>query len=369
MHVTNVLVLSGGGLVRQVLDCLRGAHTSNFLVAGRLSSVFRYSPHCRGFAPFPFGEGSPDALEDLIEHIDRERGVDVILCCDSLAMLPVIKLGNRMRQRVAPLPSLSDFLTHNDKWAFRELCMACGVPTPLSLRFADKSLIDFDRVTAQLGSPFVVKPVSGEAGLGVLTVADRQDLQRLQANPYYRFAPLIAQEFVPGRDIDLSLLVSHGRIVCHAAQIVLGGVTHFVRADELLEMARRIVASTGFNGVVHFDARFDKRDGTIKFIESNPRFWASVARAKSCGLNFVTAAVDLALGQWSGGTKSIDGTQYQATPTFFRRLITGEVPVTEFRRATFRELMDGLADPITPILKRYARRCEIAEMRKQGIRP
>ena len=354
-------------MVPEVLDCLRGAATSNFLVGGGGDAVFRHSRLCHGFAPFGFGQSEHDLdqLEHLIDRIARTRGVDVILCCDAPAILSVIKLGNRIRQNLVPLPSLSDFTVHNDKWRFRELCEECGIPTPKTLYFGDKSQIDFVHIKKELGLPIIIKPTNEEAGRGILKIATQEQFERrLRGNCHYSFAPLIAQEFVPGQDIDLSLLASHGEIVCHATQMVMGGVTHFVRADGMLELGKRIVAHTGYNGVVHLDARFDCRDGIIKFIESNPRFWGSVAKAKACGLNFVTAGIALALGEWTGPVQSIEGRQHQATLDFFRRLVTAQVPMTELRWATVVEVLNHLCDPFTLLLKNYTHSCERAERRR-----
>jgi biotin carboxylase len=354
-------------MVPEILDCLRGAATFNFLVGGGEDAVFRHSRLCHGFAPFRFGESERDLdrLESLINCIDQTKGVDVILPCDTPSILAAIKLGSRIRQNLIPLPSLSDFTVHNDKWRFRALCEECGVPTPKTLYFSDKSQIDFTHIKEELGLPFVIKPTNEEAGRGIMKIATQEKFEHcLRDNPYYSFAPLIAQEFVHGQDIDLSLLVSHGGILCHAAQMVTGGVTHFVRADELLEMGKRVVAHTGFNGVVHFDARFDCREGIIKFIESNPRFWGSVAKAKTCGLNFVTAGIALALGEWPFEVQSIEGKQYQATPAFFLKLLTAQVPLTELQWATTVEMLSNLSDPVTLFLKKYTRIRERAKQRQ-----
>ena len=59
-----------------------------------------------------------------------------------------------------------------------------------------------------------------------------------------------------------------------------------------LEMvAASICRSSGFNGVMHVDARIDQRTGQVYLIESNPRFWASLTACVLSGLNFVAESI------------------------------------------------------------------------------
>jgi predicted ATP-grasp superfamily ATP-dependent carboligase len=352
--------------VWQTFACLREKGTFNYLVTSERAAPFRYSPYCHGFEPFDFGtsDDNLDCLQAMIDRIVQTHGIDVIVCCEGGAALPMILLGNRIRHPVVPLPSLKDFWVHNDKWLFRQLCEDIGVPTPKSLRFADKLQLQFDELATALGTPFIIKPNDCEGGRGIVKIGSTQEFEnKIRLDDAYCYGPLLAQEFVPGQDIDISLLASGGEILCHAVQFVKGGVTCFVQANELLGLARRIVERTGFNGLVHFDARQDSRDGSFKFIESNPRVWASINRAKACGLNFLGAAIDLAMGRRPEGVRSIAGVHYRASPEFFGRLFTGQAPLDELDLATMAQVWDDFRNPRTFFLKKYVRARERAAAR------
>ena len=72
----------------------------------------------------------------------------------------------------------------------------------------------------------------------------------------------------------------------------IGKTIHFYDAPEFVEAGAKIIGATGYSGPAHFDGRHDERDGTIKFIECNPRFWASITASLHCGVNFVAEAIN-----------------------------------------------------------------------------
>ena len=106
------------------------------------------------------------------------------------------------------------------------------------------------------------------------------------------------QEFVPGYDLDLSLLAD-GRDVkawaIHKRSSDKLGATlpscRFVEHDGLLEIGKRLVRATGFRGLAHIDGRFDERTGEVKLIECNPRAYDSIQFAAFAGVNFITTGL------------------------------------------------------------------------------
>ena len=103
----------------------------------------------------------------------------------------------------------------------------------------------------------------------------------------YQFSPLPVQEYIPGEDIDISLLAVNGEVMTIATQQVAGSVVRFMPQPQMEAMASAICSALGYDGVMHIDARIDHSAGRIWLIESNPRFWASLTVALWCGLNFV----------------------------------------------------------------------------------
>jgi hypothetical protein len=65
-------------------------------------------------------------------------------------------------------------------------------------------------------------------------------------------------------------------------------MTHRVLEKLGLQLAR----AASYHGVMNIDARMEERTGKIYLIESNPRFWASLAASVCCGLNFVAESIE-----------------------------------------------------------------------------
>jgi hypothetical protein len=105
----------------------------------------------------------------------------------------------------------------------------------------------------------------------------------------------VAQRYVDGHDIDVDLFAVEGQLRAVTTHIVQGCWMEFLRHPALEAMARRLCEATGYSGPMNLDARMDARTGEVVLIESNPRFWASLAAPMACGLNFLAEALPGAL--------------------------------------------------------------------------
>src|SRR3989304_3891130 len=96
----------------------------------------------------------------------------------------------------------------------------------------------------------------------------------VESNAPYSHPPLILQEFIPGKDIDLSVLAVGGRVVASAVQQWPdSGMLEFCEHPEVEELGRKVVSLFNYDGVAHFDMRIDERTGRVLVLECNPRFW------------------------------------------------------------------------------------------------
>ncbi len=123
-------------------------------------------------------------------------------------------------------------------------------------------------------------------------------------------------------DIDLSVLALKGEIVAWTVQSW--------NEDKILEfsvnarccaLGREIIARTNFHGLAHFDMRIDDRDGTIKIIECNPRFWSSVAASMWQGTNFTELGVEAVMGEMSPTVVEPTAGQFTPDGVFLRRAL------------------------------------------------
>ncbi|MDO9216551.1 MAG: ATP-grasp domain-containing protein, partial [Lacisediminimonas sp.] len=147
-------------------------------------------------------------------------------------------------------------------------------------------------IAEEFSVPFVVKPTNMAGSMGVKIVTSREDFEaNILFNPAYDYSSLIVQRYIDGPDIDLSLLADHGKVSAFAIQRVVAARIEFLPNPYLEMVASNICSQSGYHGLMHIDARIDKRTGNVYLIEANPRYWASLTAAVVCGLNFVAASV------------------------------------------------------------------------------
>ena len=122
------------------------------------------------------------------------------------------RLHPRLPAPVAPMPSSDQLALLEDKWQFHRFCQRQGLPVPLTLCFENKKMLRYQLLVSVLGTPFVIKPsnLAGSQGVRIICNQTMFDSEILQRDDY-QFGPLLVQEYIPGEDIDISLLSPHRR--------------------------------------------------------------------------------------------------------------------------------------------------------------
>ncbi len=203
---------------------------------------------------------------------------------------------------LAAVPPTQAQATISDKGAFGRFLTDHALPMPTTVDLADttpqQALAD-----GTLAYPFLVKPKQGFAGGGIFAVRGEAELARKGGD--VDWSTMLAQDLVPGYDIDCSVLCDRGEIVAQTVQrtrlsrYAYGppSLIQFVRDDGVVDATRRLMKALRWHGVAHVDLRHDARDGSPKIIEVNGRYWASVDGSVAAGVNFpklhVLRAVDL----------------------------------------------------------------------------
>lgn len=189
-------------------------------------------------------------------------------------------------------PEANRICLHKGRTArfFRE----AGIPAPAEF---DPAAVLADPAAAY---PFIIKPASGSASVGVARVHDRRELEyHLGA-----VADPILQEFVAGEEYTLDILVDlAGRVRCVVPRLrietrageISKGVT--VRDPALIAAGRRVAeALPGARGCVTAQCIRDA-EGRIKFLEINPRFGGGFPLSARAGADFPGWVAAMALGR------------------------------------------------------------------------
>ena len=234
------------------------------------------------------------ALQRWVLDFCERHEIGMIVAGDTRGSRFLLRMAPTLRSHVQCFPICESDLFERmyDKWRFAKLLRELGLPSPPTTLLQNVE----DAESGDIEFPVIVKPVQGEGGFGIETANDSDELRRIvEARTNLRDDPLVAQAYVPGSDIDLSLLADRGRCLAWSIQVDAGdGVMRFLDRPDVLQLGQELVRRTGYHGVMHLDMRIDRRDDSVVFIESNPRFWGSLCYSVWMGVNFLDLGARLA---------------------------------------------------------------------------
>jgi predicted ATP-grasp superfamily ATP-dependent carboligase len=277
-----------------LLQALHSAKLGPCAVAGSPDTAsLRWSRLCHQHTVIDFDDdhGTVEQLNVLARQ--NPAALLVPYDCDGIRL--VSRLQDRLTLASLPLPERHTLDMFDDKWAFHQFCLANGLPVPRTVLIGPKTALDFEALCAALGLPFVVKPTNASGSVGVVVVHDRAQFQKdIIEQPGYAFGTLIAQQYIAGADIDINLLAHQGLL--RAVSVHRSGpqFIEFVGHTQLEALAQKLSQRSHYSGLMNVDARLENDSGRVFLIESNPRFWATLASTVYCGLNFAQASVQAA---------------------------------------------------------------------------
>lgn len=279
--------------------------------AGRLNiELVACADYCHRLAP---GWGLPPLMSVPFDQPDLAlpqvlralmQPVDAVLAADDHGMALAARLREALRLPGNP-PEAVAMLT--DKLFFRQLQQAAGLPHP------EFAVVHDDDVNAAPGFPLVVKARRLNASRGVIRADDAVQLaramkqvQRIQARVQRDAAALglLVERFIPGAEIALDGLLSHGNLrvlavfdkpdpldgpffeeTCFVTPSRLPAVTQ----RELADAVGRACAAAGVtDGVIHAEARIN--DAGIWLLEIAPRGIGGLCGRVLAGTHGMTSA-------------------------------------------------------------------------------
>lgn len=271
--------------VMQAIYAAGGARP--ILVGPEAVSMLRWSWLCRSHVRVDLD--NDDELLGALGSLATRWPDSRVVPFDCAGARAVNRLRSRLALQILPIPDTATLDVFDDKWRFHEFCSSNGLPVPRTRFVGPRSKLDFSTLAAELGVPFVVKPTNRSGSDGVEVVHDARQLQHeVIDNPRYPDAPLLAQQFISGEDMDINLLARRGVLAACSVHRVSGPWMEFVCHPQLQAIADRICRESGYNGVMNVDVRLESGTGNLYLLEANPRFWATLAAAVGCGLNFVS---------------------------------------------------------------------------------
>ena len=269
----------------RVMRVARDAGTDVYVLGNAMSQCLTHSRFCRKFVPtdIPITGERNGELADEINRWVRWFGIDMVLPGDVQATRSLIATRELIEAPLFPMPTLEQFDALNDKWFFTKLCGELGIQTPKSRHIADTAQLREELAAGRIALPAIVKPVNHDGSLGVIRLDPDKALAQTVKIDY---GPMIVQEFIEGRDIGASVYCERGEIKAFIAHELKRATYHALDDARIYGALARLMARMGVDGVFNFDMRLAP-DGTIYYLECNPRFFFKINLSMLAGVNFV----------------------------------------------------------------------------------
>ena len=240
----------------------------------------------------------------------RRRSFDVVmpLGIDSHAAL-IARAEELSRVTRALLPPAEAFAIGRDKLRTARHAESLGIACPKTFDASNEA--DVRQIGREVDFPVVIKARGGSGVEGGLRFASNtEELRRgyddLLANRSRSREGLLIQEFIPGYIHDACAVSAGGEVLQVLTQVrklmypIAGGVgavnftTHHPR---LARTARVLLESLEWAGPAQVEFKLDERDGRLKLIELNPKFWWTLDLAIKAGIDFPGMIRDVLLGR------------------------------------------------------------------------
>lgn len=227
---------------------------------------------------------------EYINKIGKKYAIDIIIPLDIMATVFIAK----NRDNIA-IPSLSvsssDIIQQlHNKWELTKILDDLAISYPKTVIINNKKNI----IEGIMEYPFLIKPTDQEACRGIVKINNSADLQKYRkTHAVYEKFPILAQQYVDGSDIDISLLAFEGNIVSWTIQKwEKSGILEFVDNYAVHDIGKKIIARKKYSGFAHIDLRINKKTGEVLVLECNPRAWGTINASILAGVDFIRDVFD-----------------------------------------------------------------------------
>lgn len=271
-----------------VMRTLRPLRVPVFGLRHSTISIANSSRHCAGTFDVgqdgrPLGHSDERLLEQLQEAASAlGRGAVLIPGSDEWAVFVSRHAGVLSSWFRFPIvdPALIDGLA--SKAGLNELARRHGLPTPGIAIPRDAG--ELERIAEGLEFPVMLKPIVSRPGRQSLRLVERRDDLESAYSSMDDDGNILCQEFVPGTDQDVWIFNGYfdadsrclaaftGQKIrqhpAHQGLCAFGVARH---NQDVVDITVDFLSRVGYRGVVDIGYRYDRRDGTYKVLDINPR--------------------------------------------------------------------------------------------------
>lgn len=254
---------------------------------------------------------SPDGfVSDVLDLVKREH-YDVLLPFAHDVVLPISYHKAEFTPYVpVPFPDYAVLRSAHDKLETVRLAHRLGIKTPVT--FCPSTREELLALKDRLPFPALVKARQG-CGIGTTIRYARnfdellrgwEEITAQTSNPpVTEFDRPLIQEYVPGPIVDALYLYNNGscraavtqdRTLTYPENGGVGAVNTTTHNPILRDSGRALLDALGWHGPSQVEFKVDPRDGQLKLLEINPKFWGTLACSLTAGVNFAKMACEMA---------------------------------------------------------------------------
>lgn len=332
-----LLIISRAEPFYNIRSINREKYETYFIGVGK--QVVSLSRFCKGYISCRESDLllANNAIKKQINDACRLFEIDLIVPQDGASAFCVAKLKEKLIRPIFPSASYKKMTLLNNKWKFAKLLRRLKVPLPETVLVEKAG--DFKKI--KLSLPIIVKPLSEDSGRGIKIIeAEKELLEYKKSDPKF---PFIAQKFIRGHDFDLSMFAKNGEVGAWTMQKWSSkGSLEFINEPLILDIGRKIIISTKYTGLAHFDMRIERGTKKVFVLECNPRMWGSINASLLAGVDFIQIGIE------GEGNKSIKSksTIYEVPGSVFKKSLKNPFYIFLTSRITKYDMLLLAKDPL-----------------------
>jgi len=184
-----------------------------------------------------------------------------------------------------------------------ELAERAEIPYPKT--FYPRNFDDIYKINKNLNYPVFIKPIYSYKwqekfqGIKGFKVDNSEELESRFRQIHSASIEVMIQEIIPGPNTnhykanvyinkknELLALFTLRKIRQYPVEFGVGSCVESINYEELKELGLKFFKGINYQGVGSIEFKKDERDGKLKLIELNPRYWQQSYLATVCGINF-----------------------------------------------------------------------------------
>lgn len=278
-----------------------------------VNSLAGSSRFCAGRVGYPAPREQVEAFRLGLLKQMRTGNYKVLFPMTDITTILVAQMRGELEPLVRlPISSEEQIGEVQDKRRMLLAAQKAGIGHPETFMLHDDD--DLDAVAERLRYPVVLKPRlswvwrNGEWFSGSVQYGyDAEDLKTKYRLSHASIPHPLVQERIEGEGRGVFLLLWNGELkaaFCHRRlreKPPSGGVSVYresISCDpEIVDKSYELLRTLGWQGPAMVEFKVDNRDGQLKLMEVNGRFWGSLQLALDAGMNFPLLYYRLALGE------------------------------------------------------------------------